>query len=109
MTFTRDEAMQCAGVRASALEYIEELAEAGHQRAVYLLAEIDSAAEEQEALRWYAVNWETCDGDFEVDPGAVVSKGDDPGAYVQAWVWVDGKYAPDDVRNLGREPEECAA
>jgi hypothetical protein len=28
------------------------------------------------------------DGEVEVDSGAVVSRGDDPGAYVQAWVWV---------------------
>lgn len=30
-----------------------------------------------------------CDGEIEIDPGAPVSRGDDPGAYVQAWVWVD--------------------
>lgn len=28
------------------------------------------------------------DGEIEVDDGAKVSRGDDPGAYVQAWVWV---------------------
>ncbi len=28
------------------------------------------------------------DGSIEIDPGATVSRGDDPGAYVQAWVWV---------------------
>lgn len=28
------------------------------------------------------------DGEVEIDEGAVVSHGDDPGAYVQAWVWV---------------------
>lgn len=28
------------------------------------------------------------DGVCEIDEGAVVSRGDDPGAYVQAWVWV---------------------
>ena len=28
------------------------------------------------------------DGEIEIDSGAVVSLGDDPGAYVQAWVWV---------------------
>jgi len=32
----------------------------------------------------YGVN-----GEVEVDEGAKVSRGDDPGAYVQAWVWVD--------------------
>lgn len=28
------------------------------------------------------------DGELEIDDGAVVSMGDDPGAYVMAWVWV---------------------
>ncbi len=29
------------------------------------------------------------DGQLEIDAGAVVSKGDDPGAYVMAWLWID--------------------
>ncbi len=29
------------------------------------------------------------DGELEIDAGAVVSKGDDPGAYVMAWLWID--------------------
>ena len=32
------------------------------------------------------------EGEIEIDDGAVVSKGEDAGAYVAAWVWV-----PDDV------------
>jgi hypothetical protein len=28
------------------------------------------------------------DGDVQVDDNAVISHGDDNGAYVQAWVWV---------------------
>lgn len=28
------------------------------------------------------------DGECEIDDDAVVSPGDDPGAYVMAWVWV---------------------
>ena len=28
------------------------------------------------------------DGQCEIDENAKVSRGDDPGAYVQAWVWV---------------------
>ncbi|MDT0618484.1 hypothetical protein RM531_08340 [Salinisphaera sp. P385] len=31
------------------------------------------------------------DGEIEVDEGASISKGDDPGTYVQAWVWVYDK------------------
>ena len=33
--------------------------------------------------RYYA------EGRIEIDPGATVSEGEDNGAYVQAWVWVD--------------------
>lgn len=29
------------------------------------------------------------EGDLELDEGAVVSEGDDNGAYVQMWKWVD--------------------
>jgi len=29
-----------------------------------------------------------CDGELEIDDNAVVSHGEDNGAYVQAWVWV---------------------
>lgn len=29
------------------------------------------------------------EGTIEVDDGAIVSEGNDNGAYVQAWVWVD--------------------
>lgn len=28
------------------------------------------------------------DGEIEVDDNAKLSRGDDPGCYVQAWVWV---------------------
>lgn len=28
------------------------------------------------------------DGELEIDDGAIVSMGDDPGAYVMAWLWV---------------------
>ena len=34
-------------------------------------------------------------GELEIDPGAVVSKGDDAGAYVMAWLWIsDGEIGP---------------
>jgi hypothetical protein len=29
------------------------------------------------------------EGEIEFDDSPVVSRGEDPGAYVQAWVWVD--------------------
>jgi hypothetical protein len=28
------------------------------------------------------------EGEIEIDGNALVSRGDDPGAYVQAWVWI---------------------
>ena len=34
-------------------------------------------------------------GAIEVDPDATVSLGEEDGAYVQAWVWVDGETARD--------------
>jgi hypothetical protein len=34
------------------------------------------------------------EGEIEIDPGAPVSKGDDEGAYVQAWVWVSDYEIP---------------
>lgn len=33
------------------------------------------------------------DGELEIDDNAKVSLGDDPGAYVQAWIWVSNKEA----------------
>jgi hypothetical protein len=32
--------------------------------------------------------WER-DGEIEIDHDAAISHGDDPGAYIQAWLWVD--------------------
>lgn len=37
----------------------------------------------EKAREWYGE-----DGAIEIDPGAIVSRGEDAGAYVQAWVWV---------------------
>lgn len=42
------------------------------------------------------------DGDLEFDDNAVVSMGDDPGAYVQCWKWV--YYS--DLAGEGDEPED---
>jgi hypothetical protein len=36
----------------------------------------------------YRAAAERQDGELEVDPDAVVSMGDDPGAYVMSWQWV---------------------
>lgn len=43
------------------------------------------------------------EGELEVDDRAVVSKGEDDGAYVQAWVWVsDNNGDPTEVLRLQR-------
>ncbi len=41
-----------------------------------------------EQYRQAAIGIHTEDGVLEIDSDAKVSRGDDPGAYVQAWVWV---------------------
>ena len=46
--------------------------------------------------------WEK-EGQVEIDANAVVSDGDDNGAYVQAWVWVDFDGTPLDKE---KDPEE---
>jgi len=33
------------------------------------------------------------EGELEIDAGAVVSKGDDAGAYVMAWLWISDELA----------------
>lgn len=40
------------------------------------------------------------DGEIEIDENAKVSRGSDPGAYVQAWVWV-----PDDEAEADDEED----
>lgn len=43
------------------------------------------------------------DGTCEIDDGATVSMGDDPGAYVQAWVWVSAADAGIDTDDEGED------
>ncbi|HYW43078.1 MAG TPA: hypothetical protein VE959_09480, partial [Bryobacteraceae bacterium] len=49
------------------------------------------------------------DGEIEIDDGAVVSRGSDQGAYVQAWVWVSDDSLPEGVgsENDADAPEEA--
>ena len=42
------------------------------------------------------------DGEIEIDDDAVVSKGEDAGAYVEAWLWVG-----DDELEQGEDEEAC--
>lgn len=52
--------------------------------------DIDAADEDSEEATAYrnAAQEKAVDGEIEVDEEAVVSMGDDDGAYVQAWMWV---------------------
>jgi hypothetical protein len=43
----------------------------------------------EDRIRELAFNEYQDDGTIEIDPKALVSEGEDNGAYVQAWVWVD--------------------
>ena len=48
------------------------------------------------------------DGEVEVDDGAVVSRGSDMGAYVQAWVWVDDDVPSDRRKSKPKDTgEKC--
>lgn len=42
------------------------------------------------------------DGELEVDDEAIVSKGTDHGAYVQAWLWVDDKDCDPELLTCGK-------
>ena len=52
----------------------------------------DSAKKAQRYREAAQREW-TRDGELEIDDGAPVSMGDDPGAYVQAWVWISNDQA----------------
>lgn len=45
-------------------------------------------ADRREIIEWARNEHEGYDGEVQVDDDAVISHGDDNGAYVQAWVWV---------------------
>ena len=49
---------------------------------------MDEEDRRHEGYRAAAAMLHHVDGEVEIDPGARVSEGDDPGAYVEAWVWV---------------------
>lgn len=63
---------------------------------------VNAAAEEEEQKREYEEDCQylayaeahyASEGDLEFDDTAVVSRGDDPGAYVQGWKWVSAEDA----------------
>lgn len=48
------------------------------------------------------------DGEIEIDECAVVSLGEDPGAYVMAWVWVPARRAQRKKARKGKSRERAA-
>lgn len=51
----------------------------------------EQTGEEQKSDDWYrkrARELYSLNGEIEVDSNAIISRGDDPGAFVAAWVWV---------------------
>lgn len=55
-----------------------------------------------EAYRDAAKALHGSDGHCEIDEGAVVSEGEDDGAYIQAWVWVSHEDA-----GIGEEDDDA--
>jgi hypothetical protein len=49
--------------------------------------------EQREWFRRQAAECYGEEGRIEVDDGAMISEGNDPGAYVQAWVWIEAPRA----------------
>lgn len=58
------------------------------ENAADLAAEAARQEREQAIVAMAARKWHR-EGEIEIDPNATVSEGDDNGAYVQAWVWVE--------------------
>jgi hypothetical protein len=60
------------------------------------LAETSSAfasADERKEIADFQARAEGRDGEFEIDGDAIVSRSDDPGAYVSAWLWIPAEGA----------------
>lgn len=66
--------------------------------------------ERDEQIREMASDEYHRDGELEIDDGAIISEGDDNGAYVMAWRWVDfGDTALDKYGDFDEDAEEEAA
>lgn len=74
-------------------------------RALQALADLEGSTPEQRErlarIREMAREHER-EGDLELDDEAVVSEGDDNGAYVQMWKWIDFSGT-----ELCKDPESC--
>jgi hypothetical protein len=74
-------------------------------RAAMRELESESARALSDAYREAAVAQHFSEGSIEIDDDAIVSIGDDRGAYIQAWVWVYEDALPDGV--LPDDDEPC--
>lgn len=71
--------------------------------------EDDDSGELEEAYRQAARKKYEREGELEIDEGALVSLGADPGAYIQAWVWIYNDALSEDIRqqfNLRTEDDD---
>jgi hypothetical protein len=69
--------------------------------AAALAKEEAAQAEQEAAYRAAAQRLHHKEGEIEIDDAALVSLGDDPGAYVQAWIWVSAAAAGIDTDDEG--------
>lgn len=67
---------------------IDQTTLSGSEKVKKLRDLVDKADAAWEVDEVYRGGVDSKDGEVEVDDGATVSRGDDPGAYVHAWVWV---------------------
>jgi hypothetical protein len=69
-----------------------------------LLSQVETDIDREEAAyRAAAIRLHHRDGEIEINDNADVSLGDDPGAYVQAWVWVSAEAAGIDTDDEGED------
>jgi hypothetical protein len=75
-------------LHVSGADVIEALERAYKSLFAHLTPPAPDESETEARYRTRAKEIYERDGEIEIDADAVVSMGDDPGAYVAAWVWV---------------------
>lgn len=69
----------------------EELQTRRDDLAAFLREELARYTPDPKAVptdKWYREQVHVSEGELECDEGALVSRGGDPGAYVQTWTWI---------------------
>lgn len=79
--------MMGSTIELRAKEFIEAQTPETFEALEQAVAELLNDAEQKQRYRDLAKSYEV-EGELEVDDDAIVSLGDDPGAYVQVWIWV---------------------